>query len=280
MNMKCIHSHEGRIIFFILLISSLCCLFPFAIASFEEVEDETPFAYTEESGKGPKEWGQLDPHWKLCDTGKLQSPIDLLSGKRQVLPSLGKLKKNYKPAPAVAKNRGHDIMVRWTGDAGKMSINGTDYKLLECHWHSPSEHTFNGTRYQLELHMVHASAHGELAVVAIVYKYGRPDSFLTRLFNRMKTMEHDEKMLGIFNPGDIKFGSRKYFRYIGSLTVPPCTEGVIWTIINKLRTVSRDQVKALRDAVHDGYENNVRPTQSLDGKSVLFYTPRVNSGST
>ncbi|GMI64762.1 A. THALIANA ALPHA CARBONIC ANHYDRASE 4, alpha carbonic anhydrase 4 [Hibiscus trionum] len=279
MNMKCIHRYEGRFTFFILLISSLCCLLPLALASSDEVEDETTFAYTEGSGRGPKEWGQLDPHWKLCDTGKLQSPIDLLSAKRQVLPSLGKLKKDYKPAPAVVKNRGHDIMVRWKGDAGDLSINGTDYKLLQCHWHSPSEHTFNGTRYQLELHLVHVNAREELAVIAIIYKYGRPDPFLTSLLPHIKTMGDEEKNLGIVNPGNIKFGSRKYFRYIGSLTVPPCTEGVVWTVINKLRTVSRDQVKALRDAVHDGFEENVRPTQSWDGNTVLFYTPTVNSGS-
>ncbi|KAE8653867.1 Alpha carbonic anhydrase 4 [Hibiscus syriacus] len=277
--MKSFYSYEGSITSSFLLLSSLCYFIPILVASFGEVENEIPFTYTEGSGKGPKEWGKLDPHWKLCNTGKQQSPIDLLTGQPQVLPTLGKLKRDYKPAPAVVKNRGHDITITWKGDAGKININGTVYKLFHCHWHSPSEHTFNGTRYQMELHIIHLSARGEIAVTAIVYKYGRPDPFLTRLLHHIKAVGHEEKDLGIINPGDIKFGSRKYFRYIGSLTVPPCTEGVVWTIINKVRTVSRDQLRTLRDVVHDGFEANARPTQSLEGRPVLFYTPRKNTGS-
>ncbi|XVF75744.1 hypothetical protein PTKIN_Ptkin13bG0211700 [Pterospermum kingtungense] len=258
---------------------TLSYLVPIAIASSAEVDNETPFTYTEGTGKGPNEWGHINPHWKLCDTGKLQSPIDLLSENVQVLPSLGKLKRDYKPASAVVKNRGHDITVRWKGEAGKININGTDYKLLQCHWHSPSEHTFNGTRYDLELHIVHLSAYKEIAVISIVYKYGRPDRFLSRLFHHIKTIRNEERNLGIVNPGDIKFGSRKYYRYVGSLTVPPCSEGVVWTIVKKVRTVSREQVRALRNAVHDGFESNARPTQRLDGRPVFLYTPRMAGGS-
>uniref|UniRef100_A0A2N9F834 carbonic anhydrase n=1 Tax=Fagus sylvatica TaxID=28930 RepID=A0A2N9F834_FAGSY len=236
--------------------------------------DEIPFTYTEGTGKGPKKWGKIDPHWKACSNGKLQSPIDLLDRRVQVLPSLGKLKRDYQPAPAVVKNRGHDITVMWKGDAGKLNINGTDYKLIQCHWHSPSEHTFNGSRYDLELHIVHLTSSGKIAVVGIVYKYGRPDPFLSKLFHHIKSVGNEERDLGVFNPGFIKFGSRKYYRYIGSLTVPPCTEGVIWTIAKKVRTVSREQVRALRDAVHDGFESNARPTQKSSEIGVQFYTPR------
>ncbi|OMO54356.1 Alpha carbonic anhydrase [Corchorus olitorius] len=243
-------------------------------------ENESPFTYTE-GHKGPKEWGHINPHWHVCDNGKFQSPIDLLSERVHVIHNLGKLKKDYKPAPAVLQNRGHDVMVKWKGDAGKIIINGTSYKLIQCHWHSPSEHTFNGTRYDLELHMVHQSSHKKLAVIAIVYKYGRRDPFLSQLFHDIKRSGNGikEKNLGIVNPGDIKFGSRKYYRYIGSLTVPPCTEGVVWTILKKVRTVSRDQARALRDAVHDGFEANARPTQRLDERPVLMFTPRENGAS-
>ncbi|GMN55415.1 hypothetical protein TIFTF001_024536 [Ficus carica] len=99
-----------------------------------------------------------------------------------------------------------------------------------------------------------------------------------QLFEHIKSIGHEERDLGIVNPGDIKFGSRKYYRYIGSLTVPPCTEGVIWTVVKKVRTVSREQVHALRQAVHDGFEANARPTQQLDGRAVWLYSPRVGSG--
>lgn len=252
----------------------------FSIAAESEVDDETQFTYTEGTGKGPKRWGQISPHWKVCGNGKIQSPIDLLDHRVQVFPSLGKLKRDYKPAPTVVTNRGHDITVKWKQDAGEIKINGTAYKLQQCHWHSPSEHTFNGSRYDLELHMVHSSSSGEIAVVGIVYKYGHPDRFLSMLFHHIKSVGNEEIDLGIVNPGTIKFGSRKYYRYIGSLTVPPCTEGVIWTIVKKVRTVSREQVKALREAVHDGFEANARPTQNSDGIEVELYNPRENGGST
>ncbi|THG09625.1 hypothetical protein TEA_000338 [Camellia sinensis var. sinensis] len=192
----------------------------------EKVEDETPFTYVEGTGKGPRKWGKVNPHWKSCGNGKLQSPIDVVDQRVKVFPNLGKLKKDYKPAPATLKNRGHDIAVEWKGDAGKININGTRYKLLQCHWHSPSEHTFNGTRYHLELHIVHLSSCGTIAVVGIVYKYGQPDPFLA-----------------------------------------------------KVRTVSRDQVQALRDAVHDGFEANARPIQQLDGRTIFLYNPGVSARS-
>ncbi|KAK1576320.1 hypothetical protein Q3G72_012884 [Acer saccharum] len=237
-------------------------------------DNETPFTYIEGTGNGPKEWGVIDPHWKVCGKGHYQSPIDLLGQRVQILPNLGELHKDYKPAPAVVKNRGHDISVLWKGDAGKLDINGTDYQLLQVHWHSPSEHSFHGSRYELELHAVHKSACGKLAVIAIVYKYGHPDSFLSRVLQH-KSIGKSEIPLGIVNPRDIKFGSRKYYRYIGSLTVPPCTEGVVWTVVKKVRTVSREQVRILRETVHDGLKGNARPTQPLDGRPVWIYDPRA-----
>ncbi|CAI0374841.1 unnamed protein product [Linum tenue] len=247
-------------------------------------DDESSFTYEEKSGKGPRSWGEINPHWQACKNGTLQSPIDLLDQRVQVLSHLGRLNRDYKPAPATVKNRGHDITVMWKGEAGEIKINGTEYKLLQCHWHSPSEHTINGTRYELELHLVHKCSQGNLAVVSIVYKYGRPDRMLSKvrrqicgideqLFHHIKSVDpKQDKELGIVNPGDIKFGSsRKYYRYLGSLTVPPCTEGVIWTIVQKVRTVSKEQVRALREAVHDGFEANARPIQPLDGRPVYQY---------
>ncbi|GKU89796.1 hypothetical protein SLEP1_g3889 [Rubroshorea leprosula] len=228
------------LIFISFLFLSSSSLLPICIASSSEVGEETPFTYIEGTGKGPNEWGNIRPDWKVCNTGKLQSPIDLLDGRVQVMSNLGKLKRDNKAAPAVVKNRGHGISVWWEGYAGKININETDYKLTQCHWHSPSEHTFNG-----------ASASGKTAVIGIVYKYGRPDPLLSRLLHHIKTVGKNERPIGILNPGDIKFGSRKYYRYNGSLTTPPCTEGVVWTIVKKVRTASREQVKALRDAVHD-----------------------------
>lgn len=85
-------------------------------------EDEHQFSYKEESGKGPKNWGKINPNWKICGTGKLQSPIDIIDHGVEILPSLGKLKRDYQPAPAIAKNRGHDVMVKHIPKKFYMSI--------------------------------------------------------------------------------------------------------------------------------------------------------------
>ncbi|KAL8489473.1 hypothetical protein ACS0TY_024905 [Phlomoides rotata] len=253
----------------------LCSLSLAAVnADPSEPDDESSFTYEFGTKKGPENWGELNPNWTACGHGKLQSPIDLKHERVVVTQALGTLRRSYKAAPAIVKNRGHDIAVMWEGDAGTALINGSRYVLRQCHWHTPSEHTVNGRRYKMEVHMVHNNSEGHLSVIGIMYKLGRPDTFLAKLIDVIKGVTHKEKDAGRVNPWDIKFGSRKYYRYLGSLTVPPCTEGVVWTILKKVRTVSREQMRTLREAVHDGFEDNSRPTQKSD-LDVYMYRPKT-----
>ncbi|KAI4363983.1 hypothetical protein MLD38_020130 [Melastoma candidum] len=143
--------------------------------------EDPPFTYINGTEKDPSRWGYLNPEWAACSRGNLQSPIDLSPGTALISPLLGKQKMDYKPAPAVIVSRGHDITVKWNGDAGHIVIDGTRFNLLQCHWHSPTEHSFGGTRYEIELHVVHQSAHGHIAVIGILYKYGGPDPFLDKV---------------------------------------------------------------------------------------------------
>ncbi|KAL9398332.1 hypothetical protein Peur_007293 [Populus x canadensis] len=234
--------------------------------------DTIPFSYIEATGRGPSKWGPLDPKWKACGDGKLQSPIDLLDQNVKVLSGQeDQLRRGYKPANATIISRGRDILVAWKGDAGKISINGTDYNLQGSHWHVPAEHTFNFKKYDMELHIVHVNSLGATAVVGVLYKYGKPDPFLSKLFPYIKSVTKQEKSLGIFCPNEMVFESRKLYRYIGSLSVPPCNESVIWTVVKKVRTVSREQVQLLRDVVDDGYQANARPVQPLNGRAVNLF---------
>ncbi|KAI3471346.1 hypothetical protein Pfo_031673 [Paulownia fortunei] len=205
-------------------------------------EDESSFTYGGKTEKGPENWANLNPKWKACGNGRTQSPIDLIDDRVVVLSTLGNLKRTYKPAPAIIRNRGHDITVVWEGDAGGVIINGTEYKLQQCHWHTPAEHTVDGKRFKMEIHMVHNNSLGQISVVGIMYKLGRPDPFLAKLLQNIKTVSHEGTNLGVVDPWDIKFGSRKYFRYIGSLTVPPCTEDIIWTILKKVSVKTWSQI--------------------------------------
>ncbi|KAH7655674.1 Carbonic anhydrase alpha-class protein [Dioscorea alata] len=243
----------------------------------QEVDDEKEFSYENESEIGPKHWGEIHKDWAMCGKGEMQSPIDLTHERVEVLYHLRPLRRSYKPANAVMKNRGHDIMVQWKEEAGGIWINRTKYLLKQVHWHSPSEHTINGHRYSLELHMVHESGDQKIAVVGILYKIGRPDTFLAKMegyIRKLVDIEGGEEKKGKVDPREIKKGSRKYYRYMGSLTTPPCTEGVIWTIVHKVRTVSREQVRLLREAVHDDNEMNARPTQKINERIIGLYRPQ------
>ncbi|KAI4363980.1 hypothetical protein MLD38_020129 [Melastoma candidum] len=279
------YSRSSSPILFLLLLLLLLLMitchdaFPnqFTAAGYYEVEDsgneDPPFTYLESTGKGPSMWGLLNPEWAACSDGKLQSPIDLSRETARITPRLGKLEKDYKPAPAVIVSRDHDINVKWYGDAGHIIINGTRFNVIQCHWHTPTEHSLDGMRYELELHIVHLSNEGRIAVIGILYEFGRPDSFLEKLYPYIKNVSREETHLGVVDPSDIEFGSREYFRYNGSLTSPPCTEGVTWTVIKKVRTASMEQVEALRNAVDEGFENNARPIQPRNGRPVRLYTP-------
>ncbi|KAK4343067.1 hypothetical protein RND71_038883 [Anisodus tanguticus] len=199
--------------------------------------DEVEFDYKEGSEKGPSKWGELKKEWETCKCGKMQSPIDLSSCKVKIMRKMGH-KKHYKPSNSTIKNRGHDISLQWHGDAGSIWMNGTKYSLLQIHWHFPSEHTINGRRYALELHMVHQSTEekNKKVVKAVLYKLGRPDPFLFTLRRHVFSLidqEGAERNLGMINPNYIaNMHSKRYYKYKGSLTIPPCTEGVTW-IVNK-----------------------------------------------
>ncbi|KAG4916377.1 hypothetical protein JHK87_053934 [Glycine soja] len=234
-------------------ISLICILFCSTLTS---ALDEPEYGYNEKSANGPQHWGDLKEEWAACKIGQIQSPIDLSTNGVEVIPKLGGLKYwNYKPQHATVSNRGHDVAVIWEGDAGSIEINGTPFFLQQAHWHWPAEHTVNGRRYDLELHMVHVSPQpdgtNKTAVVGVLYKYGSPDPLLSKLGKYIMDTpeEDDEKSVGVVDPSEIMKGSKMYYRYMGSLTAPPCTEDIIWTVDKKVRTVSRGQVKLLKDTV-------------------------------
>ncbi|KAK4477504.1 hypothetical protein RD792_016730, partial [Penstemon davidsonii] len=146
-----------------------------------------------------------------------------------VKPNADSFIKNYKPAPArITYASDH---VEWTGDAGGIVINGTEYKLDQCHWHIPAEHTFNGRRYDMEMHIVHTNSSGDNVVIGVLYKFGAPGSVSSTGDDNEEGIETD---VGIVDPFDIHFDSKKYYRYNGSLTTSPFSENVVWTVIKKV----------------------------------------------
>ncbi|KAL1813236.1 hypothetical protein ACET3Z_023301 [Daucus carota] len=263
----------------ITLFPSLLLLF-FYVTSLviaQELEHEEEFEYKDHSPKAPKLWGELKKEWEACKAlgNHTQSPIDISYEYVEVIPKSEDVITEYKSAEAEIRNRGHDIAVYWTGVPGPgfIKIDGIDYDLKLCHWHSPSEHAINGQRYDMELHMVHMNKDHKIAVVAQLYKIGKPDSFLSKLSKEMQVLQdkHGNSTVGKLDPKEIDLAGKNYYRYMGSLTTPPCTEGVTWIVNRGYCTVSQDQVKLLRHAVHDFADENARPLQALNGRKIQLY---------
>lgn len=245
----------------------------------QEVEDESEFEYND-GPRGPAHWGELNDEWKACGDGTKQSPIDLNDAQNNTDP--GTLRIFYHPAHATLINRGHDIMLNWSEDAGGITLDYKNFILKQCHWHTPAEHTLDGqTPHPLELHLVHQAEDGEIAVIGIIYKDGEDgeaDDFLAKLMDGILALAADndttvQPVEDKVDPNDTQFDVSKYYRYDGSLTTPACTEGVNWIVIYQVKTVSDNQVSALQAAVHDGFGMNARPIQAINERALTLYTP-------
>ncbi|CAO2173194.1 unnamed protein product [Urochloa humidicola] len=249
---------------------------PGAVAQ-EEQDDDPKFGYIPGSPNGPDRWAELNPSWANCSAGRMQSPIPLSRDTATPVRSLGFLNYSYRPANATIVNLGYEIEVRFEGEAGRLVINGTVYNLKQLHWHTPSEHTVDGRRYDMELHLVHESAENKAAVIGVLYKNSSvPDPFLKRLepgIERLRDTRDREVPAGVVDPNLARATGSVYYRYMGSLTTPPCTEGVVWTVFKKVRHVAKYQVELLRQAVDDGYENNARPLQNVNNRDISIFRP-------
>ncbi|TVU50908.1 hypothetical protein EJB05_02305, partial [Eragrostis curvula] len=238
------------------------------------------YGYVPGSANGPANWGKLSPEYKMCGDGKRQSPVDIVTKQAVSTPNLDNLTRVYAAANATLINDGHDIMLTFDTKVGSITMNGKVYNLEKMHWHMPSEHTINGQRYPLEMHLVHKNDAGELAVIAILYQYGAPDSFYFQLRNKLAELaketcnfaeEEAQVPAGLIHMRSLQKRTGSYFRYAGSLTTPPCTENVVWNILGKVRQISKEQVAQLATLLPS--KDSARPAQPLNGRVVQFYNP-------
>ncbi|KAL6642279.1 hypothetical protein ACP70R_020460 [Stipagrostis hirtigluma subsp. patula] len=243
------------------------------------------YGYAPGSPTGPESWGKLTPEYKVCNEGKKQSPINIDTKLAVSAPNLDSLTRTYAAANATLINNGHDIMLVFQGKVGAITVSGKVYNFVKVHWHSPSEHTINGQRYPLEMHLVHQSDDGGIAVISILYQYGAPDSFYFQFKNALAEManekcnfkEEDSQIgVGLIHLRSLQKRTGSYFRYSGSLTTPPCTENVVWNILGKVRQIAKEQVDLI---VKPLPEKDARPVQPLNGRQVQFYNPPNSSVS-
>ena len=213
---------------------------------------------------GPAQWGDLSPAFAACKLGESQSPIDLADAPN-VRPH--ELEFRYEPVPLEIVNNGHTIQVNYP-PGSTLIDGGKEYALVQFHFHRLSEHTVSGRPTAMELHLVHQDADGGLAVVGVLLTSGRHNRSLEVVWANMPA-EVDEKRLvtgSTVNAEDPLPANLSYFSYMGSLTTPPCSEGVRWYVLRDVIEVSPAQI----DRFAALYPDNARPTQPLNGREVSY----------
>ena len=220
--------------------------------------------WTYEGHGGPAHWQDLNPDWEVCASGQQQSPIDLTQGVSAEI-AMPSIHWNDQVAATVSDN-GHTIQAS-VMNAGGMTLAGVEYELLQFHFHADSEHTIDGRHSAMEVHFVHAAANGDLAVIGVMVDQGSSHSQLSNVFGAMPGHAHGgpgiaaRVNLAAFLPQD-----RTAFRYQGSLTTPPCSEVVAWTVFTSSTTATRDQIALFADRHPDSY----RPVQSMARRYLLI----------
>lgn len=212
---------------------------------------------------GAAHWADLDEGFKTCKLGQAQSPINIETGKAEK-GGLAPIQFAYAAGGAEVTNNGHTVQVNLPA-AGSATIGGVEYKLLQFHFHTPSEEKFDGKAYPLVAHLVHKNADGQLAVVAVLFKQGKENATLKPLFANLPAEEGQTKALeGALNAADLLPADRTYYSFMGSLTTPPCSEEVHWQVLKTPVEVSAAQLAAFRKL----YKMNARPVQPLNGRIV------------
>ncbi len=214
-----------------------------------------------EGAGGPENWANLDPKNKLCATGQRQSPIDIKDG---IKVDLEPIKFNYRPSTFRVIDNGHTIQVE-VGDSS-ITLTGKTYELVQFHFHRPSEEKVNGQRFDMVAHLVHKADDGQLAVIAVLLERGNEHPFIQTLWNNLpleKNSSVSPPSLTI-DPLNLLPAARNYYTYMGSLTTPPCSEGVLWLVMKQPAQVSQDQINIFSRL----YKNNARPIQPASSRLI------------
>jgi carbonic anhydrase len=244
----------------VLLIAGLVCAVPHL--SLAQASPEPDWEYFGKNG--PLNWGKLDPAWKGCSMGHAESPVDIRNAKLNK--ALKPIEFHYVAGPVTLENIHHTVLVH-VDKGSYIVVDGVRYDLQQFHFHHPSEEAVKGKFSDMVAHLVHRSADGKIAVVAVRFNQerGEPNALLSTLWPKLpKTPGQTTKISDEVNPAGLLPSERAYWTYTGSLTTPPCTEGVKWLIFEQEMPVSREQVKTFSAII----PVNSRPLQDLHGRKI------------
>jgi carbonic anhydrase len=212
------------------------------------------------------------PASSSVDPAQAQSPIDLRRSEITFVSRLPAIRFSYpRNADVTLTNTGspdEHATVRADVPAGAASItlSGTRYTLQQFHWHTPAEHEINGRRSPMEMHLVHAAADGSLLVIGALIKQGRASRVLEPIFEDLPEAPDETRAVAGVRVDELLPDDVSSYRYMGSLTTPPFTEGVRWIVLAHSVTLSKHQIHAFRELFEEG---NSREVQPLNGRRVL-----------
>lgn len=225
----------------------------------EPVNPRTAWTYDGEAG--PENWGKLRPEWARCASGNRQSPIDIRDG---IAVDLEKIAFDYKPSSFNVVDNGHTVQVN-VGAGNSISLTGRTYQLQQFHFHLPAEEKIDGRGFEMVAHLVHKDAEGRLAVVAALIESGDAHPLVQTVWNNLPLEKHEPVAPQVtIDIGQLLPERHEYYTYMGSLTTPPCSEGVLWIVLKQPIQVSPQQIAIFSRL----YPMNARPVQSQAGRLI------------
>ena len=226
--------------------------------------------------EGPKQWGELG--YPLCTKGHNQSPVNIPAAASVQLDTI---LFNYRQSPINVTNNGHTVQFNYA-PGSSMTVGGKRFELLQFHFHSHSEHTVNGKPSPMEMHLVHKSGDGKLAVVGVFFEKGIKEKHSAKPSSLDLVFGAFSAVAGLnlssetpIDAAQLLPDNQSYYHYMGSLTTPPCSEGVRWFVMQTPLQISKKQLDRFRSI----FDNNARPTQPLHSRNLLGLSTDGKSGA-
>ena len=217
-------------------------------------------------------WGELqDPLYKPpfpyaeCGIGQKQSPLNISANSVIKIEKIDEVQFNYAEVPLSLTNNGHTIRANIV--KGSLYFGNNEYDLVQFHFHAPSEHLVNGLVYPMEIHFVNGTADGRIAVVGVLVKTGAFNSVFQEILDKAPSQlgQTNETTVLIRPDKLLPEHNQHFYTYAGSLTTPPCTEGVQWFILQDFLEISEEQFKAFTSKF---FSDNARSKQQLNGRKL------------
>lgn len=210
---------------------------------------------------GPEAWARVNPEFAKCSTGQRQSPIDIRGGVRV---DLDPIQFDYRPTGFRVVDNGHTVQVN-VGGGNSIEAQGRRYDLVQFHFHRPSEERIDGRQFDMVAHLVHKDAEGRLAVVAVLLDRGSSHPVVQQVWNNLPLEKGEElPAKAMIDMSRLLPEDKRYYTYMGSLTTPPCSEGVLWMVMQQPVPIAQDQINVFARL----YPMNARPIQSAAGRLI------------